>query len=497
MSAASLPTLARIFGRNGRSEPAAELKLLLERIGRALYPESVSVVASSWLKSVYTAGHNRAWWGELDAEIGKILRDDSLSAIAAEPVRSIRMWVRRAILPRLKAPAAKTVLVPPFRPDLTPEQAAPYLRRVLNEWLPAEVARQLTAEAEFASTNDGGMPARAVARALEQLLLREHFSPATLELLFEAAWLSPKYAYPAHLEIFREVVLGLLGRTAAPAAPVLPATPLFGGFADALERAALVQSENGDELHVPLNDAQAVGLLRQRPVHIGSIAVTMDGRWWESVRFQSGPETAIVYRPGGRLEIDFTCDHARLVAPWPDDQLQWRGAVHLPEQIELFGRRWRGRVWDRGADRTWLHLEFAGVLTMPEERGNPRERRARPASAEMAWSEVEQALATGTPDAIERIHREDLIPLAYALERLVDCLQGPLSREDLERSLRSVRYLHGAVAPVYGRIPWRVLPEPTAAALLKMRGGAGSADVFSDTFSGAPEEARTWPPRAA
>jgi hypothetical protein len=114
-----------------------------------------------------------------------------------------------------------------FRPDLTPGQAAPYFSRVLNEWLPAEVARLLTAEAGFAGSNEGDIPALAIATALERTLLREHFSPAILELLFEAAWFSPKYAYPAHLEILRDIVLALLGRnhdsgSARPARGLMP-----------------------------------------------------------------------------------------------------------------------------------------------------------------------------------------------------------------------------------------------------------------------------------
>lgn len=426
------------------------------------------------------------------------LRSRPLNDTASVAIRDIGTWVAQTILPRHKAPAGHSLLIPPFRPDLTPEDAAAYIRRALNEWLPAEVARLLTAEAEFAGASQGGMPALAVARALERLLLREHFSPAALGVLLDAAWLSPKYAYPAHLEIFREIVLALLGRTAAPTPSVLPAAPVAGGFADALGRAAVVSSEESDELHVPLDQAQAVEVLKPHPVHLRSAVVTMDGRLWQSARFQSGPETAIVYRPIERLRIDFTSEHARLAVPWPDAQAEWPGAVHLPVSIELFGRQWRGHAWEKNADRTCLHLEFSGVLPASEGREKPHPR-VRPASAEMAWSEVAQALAAGAPDSIDQLRREDLIPLAYALERLARCLLRPWapSREDLERSLMSIRYLHGAVAPVYGSIPWRVLPAPARTALRKRCGDAALADFLSDTFHGAVEPARTWPPRAA
>jgi len=506
MSALSLsaaPNLVRIFGRGDRtpSGPAADLNFLLDRIAWRSYRESVPVLVSWWLKTVYFAGHNRVWWVELDRSIGKVLRKQPLEPSAAEAIRDLQTWVRQSILARHKVPEAQALLAPPFRPDLTPGQAAPVLTRVLNEWLPAEVARRLTTETEFTGSDEGGIPALTVAKVLERLLLREHYSPASLELLLEAGWDSPRYAYPADVEIFHDVVLALLGRTAAPPPPVLPATALAGGFADAVGRASLVSCADGDELHVPLDEAQALELLKHDLVRLGSVVVTMDGRWWQSVRLQSGPETVIVYRPGERLRIDFTSEHARLVVPWPGGEAHWSGPVHLPDHVSLFGREWRGRAWERRAEQTWLHLEFTGVLSLPEALGgeNVRPHHLRPASIEMAWSEVEQALATGESESIDQLHRGDLIPLAHALERLSGCLLRPWPhpRGDIERCLASVRYLHSAVANVYGPIPWRVLSAPACTALLKKCRAEALTDLFAETFDGAPPAARTSPPRAA
>jgi hypothetical protein len=501
MSASALaitPHLARVFGRSNRMPfgPDAELSLLLARIEHRLYRENVPVVASWWLKTVYHAGHNRAWWERLDATIGKVLSGQHWGATALEAIRDIQIWVRRNILKQHRAPQVQPLLRPPFRPNLPASQAAPYLSRLLNEWLPAEAAGLLTTEADsagLAGLNETGMPPLAVAIVLERLLLREHHSPESLELLLEAAWMSPKYAYPAHVEILSDIVLALLGRTAAPASPVLPAMHLAGEFADAVTRALLVSSDDGDELHVPLSAAQAVEVLKHDPFRIGSIVVTMDGRWWESAHLQRGEETVIVYRPGKHLRIDFSSEHARLALPWPDAVTPSQGAVHLPEKFQLFGREWRARAWERNAERTWLHLEFSAVVTLPEtlNPGNPRRRRLRPASVEIAWSEVEQALAAGASDSIDQLHRTDLIPLARALERLVACLRRPgqLSRGDFERSLMAVRYLHGAVAAVYGRIPWRVLSAGSRSALRKRCGAI--ADLLGEVFDGLPPDERT------
>lgn len=495
------PSLVRLFHRGDPKPtgPAAELNALLDRIRLRLYPESIPVLASWWLKTVYAAGHNRAWWSKLDTQIKRALRRPSFDPAAAEALGDIQAWVRKAILTKHKAPEVQPLLKPPFRPDLSAAQAAPHLARVLNKWLPSEAARLLTAEVEMAASEEDGIPALTVARVLERLLLREHYSPASLELLLESEWFSPRYTYPADVEIFRDVVLALLGRTAAPAPPVLPAAALTGGFDDAVGRASLVSTAAGDELHVPVDQPQALALLRHDPLRIGSIVVTMDGRWWQSVRLQTGPESMIVYRPGARLRIDFTSEHARLVVPWPDTGPGGSGEVHLPGHLALFGREWRARMWEKSAEQTWLHLEFTGALTLPEAAGpdHPQPRHLRPASIEIAWSEVERALATGESDSIDHLHREDLIPLTQALQRLVNSLLRPwTSRADVERRLMSVRYLHGAVALVYGRIPWRVLSPPARAALLKRRRDPSLADLFAETFDEAPAT-QVKPPHAA
>jgi hypothetical protein len=492
------------------SGPRLVLDDLLTRIQSRLYPETIPVLASYWLKTVYSAGHNLAWWTQLHAALGQVMQEDQPSGgAAAQALADVDAYIRHEIIDKHAAPAARPAAAPPFRPELSPKQAVAYVCRLLNEWLPAEVAQLLTGELQEFPPEEGGMPPLAVGKAVERLLSREHFSPRGLELFLQPGMVC---AYPAHAEILRDVVLSLLGRTAAPPPPLLPAVPLTvggsllpPGFADAVQKAALLSANHGsEELCVPLEQSQALSLLGRDQVHIDSILVTADGRWWESVRLLGGPECALVYRPAGRLRIDFTSDHARLTLPWPASLAYWPGEVHLPARFELFGRVWRAVAWERTTDRAFLRLEFTRALTLSDAGATDaglRAPRLRPASAEMAWSELEQALATALSQRsvvpVDQLRREELIPLARAILRLAESLRHPA---ELEQSMLSVRYHHGAVAAAYGRIPSRVLPPQVLDAFRKMRDDARWKDLLPEIWEDIPGSlgpGQSSPPQAA
>jgi hypothetical protein len=103
----------------------------------------------------------------------------------------------------------------------------------------------------------------------------------------------------------------------------------------------------------------------------------------------------------------------------------------------------------------------------------------------MAWSELEGALAAALAHRslapIDQLRREDLIPLARAILRLVDSISTSNSAE-FEQSLLSVRYHQGAVAAAYGRIPSRVLPPPVLDAFQKMRADPRWKDLLQSIW---------------
>ncbi len=497
-----------VLRRKKPSGPRLALDDLLARVRSRLYPETLPVLASYWLKTVYSAGHNLAWWSQLDAAIQK---EQPSAGMAAQALADIHAYIRHEILDKHSAPDRRPPAAPPFRPELTEEQATAYVCRLLNEWLPLEVAQLLTGEMQNHPLDEGGMPPLVVGKAVERLLSRERFSPRTLEAFVQPVLVC---AYPAHVEILRDVVLSLLGRTAAPPPSVLPAVPLTiadglslpPGFLEAVGRASLSAGEDSEELCVPLEQSQALSLLERDPVRIGSILVTVDGRWWESVRLHGGTECSLVYRPVGRLRIDFTSDHARLTLPWPASVAYWPGEVHLPARFEIFGRQWRAIAWERSVDRAWLRLEFTRALAMTQAEDDAG-LHLRPASAEMAWSELEHALAAAlslrslTP--IDQLRREDLIPLARAILRLSESLRKPSagSPAGIEQSLVSIRYHQGAVAAAYGRIPSRVLPAPVLEAFRNMRADPRWTDLLQAIWEDVPGSFRgpgqSLPPQAA
>jgi hypothetical protein len=120
----------------------------------------------------------------------------------------------------------------------------------------------------------------------------------------------------------------------------------------------------------------------------------------------------------------------------------------------------------------------------------------------MAWSELEQALAAAlsqrTPSPVDQLRREDLIPLARAILRLAGSLRKPA---EIEQSLLSVRYHHGAVAAAYGRMPSRVFPAPVLETLRKLRADPRWNDllqaIWEDTPGSFTGPGQSSPPQAA
>ena len=481
-----------------------DFEALLARIRSRLYPESIPVLASYWLKTVYRAGHKRPWWQAMRELLRAAIADRVVPDIALDSLREIQVWIEQSVLHAAKVPAAPSESERPYRPALKPERLQFYLGRLLNQWLPAEVARVLIDPAEAAIPPEDGIPALAVGRALERLLLRERLPWETLEALLDPELLTVESVYPADAEIFGDLALMLLGRTGVQAMPTLPAmllgvasaSSLPPGYREAVRRAFLVHNEGVEELRVPITSLDAKQILTAEPVRIGSLVVTRDGRFWESWNLQSGDRHFVIYRSGGRLRVDNSADRSRLHLPWPATPLHWEGSVHLPDGFDLFGREWCPASLETDGQRSVLNLVSSRALPIAEPLpgSEAEDRRSHPAAVDMAWAEFRNALAAAVDDRsldpVEQLRRSELIALGRAIFGLAESVQGRRSgRDAVEMHLKAIRYHESEVSLTYGRVPWSVLPPAMQVALRKHCADGALRELCAQVFDEAPQPA--------
>jgi hypothetical protein len=510
------PLLAGLFVKQVKlSRAETDFHHLLERMRDRFYPESLQVLAFYWLRTVSGSGYER--------RERKILQDLLQQIPNEKPewgqiARNLQTWISQTDFGAAPTPNPAIRSLATARSNLKTGVLAPYISRLLNEWLPLEISLLLVDEDDNRGLEDGGIPPLAKARAMERLLARERLSAGTLEALLRPGLLSPRFVYPADAEILRDVVLFMLGRTQAPSPPVLPAvllcvgsdTPLPPDYAEAVKGGFLTERLGREEVHVPIERVQASQLLKGNWVRIGSILVTMDGRWWRAHRLLEDREQHLIaYRPGGQLRIDDSRDHAQLRIPWPEARSTWSGPVALTDKIEMFGREWQIERWERDAEQTWLNLVFVGALPISKiaPANETGLRRSRPASVDMAWAALENALAAAAGkrslDPIEQLRRAELVPTGRGIFALIEAVMNHRrrKRELIETRLRSISYLQAELISSCGRTPWRILPQPVRARLLAGRSDPELSRLLAEVFEGFPvefsEETRSSPPHAA
>ena len=467
--------------------------------------DTIRKPSQSWrrLKTVYASGYTRRQWNDLNHFLKPAIGGDPTDPQSREALGDIQKWIEESVVRNGRTPECPATSLEPVRPPFDCERLPPYVAQLLNEWAPVEVARMPLKE--FASEGQSsGIPVLVFASALERLLAREHLSRETLEMLVKPAGISAEHVYPADLEMLRDVALSLLGRTWTPAPSVLPAAPLCLGpqshlglhSSKALRNAFLVRQGWSEEVRVPLAAEQVQEILKYERVRIGSVIVTIDGRWWEPINLQSADQYSIVYRPGGHLRIDYSGSYARLRVPWPEKLLRWSGGCDF-NRFRIFGREWRVAKCEIAGKRTWLHLELFRVLPVSElipgaERSPWK---LRPAWVDMAWTSLEAAVASSlvykSSEPMEQLRHRDLIPLGRAILQFERCLMSwrLQTREAIEH-LRAIACSLSAVLPVYGRVPWRILSGRARAGLLKMGRDPALVELLNEVVEGQPQELR-------
>ena len=97
------------------SQPQSDIDALLTRMQQRRYLETIPVLASYWLKTVFAVGHERAWWMELNALLTQVLRHQLLDGPSREALTDIQSWVQETGLRSGKMPSAPVVKLEPLR----------------------------------------------------------------------------------------------------------------------------------------------------------------------------------------------------------------------------------------------------------------------------------------------------------------------------------------------------------------------------------------------
>jgi len=483
------------------SSVAEDREALFARMRQRRCPETLPVLAYYWLKTLQASGYGRRQWKKLSRLLKRTGGEQLQDVPSHQAILSVQARIQQTFLNR-QPPRPKALRSEDICATLSSDLLAPYVRRLLNEWLPAEAARLLINGNASTAPSAGGTPALVIGRALEGLLVRERLSPRALEMLLQPELYSPHYVHPADVEILQDVILFLLGRKWTSPWPVMPAelvcvapdSLLPANYGELVHHAFLVPRLGGEEVQVPIAPAQALEIQKNEQLRIGSVMVTMDGRWWEAVRLQDPEPHAVIYRPMGHLRLEYEADHVKLRVPCPESWVSGSGDISFPDTLEIFGREWRLSHREQDAERIWHHFVVSRVLTETVPAGDARWWRLRPVSADLAWSALENALASSiaqeSSEPIERFRHSDLIRLGRAIFELVASFMRrrlpPL--EVIETQLRDIRCLEAQVSSKYGRVPWRILPAKVHASLFKIRSHPELVELLNQVFDSLPEQ---------
>src|SRR5437660_1742816 len=152
------------------SRVRTDFNALCERMERRLYPETTQALALYWLKTLWNKGYTRDEWRRLDDLLEERLASDPGPDCRRQAFTELRTWIGDACHEAGQTSQGNGhSALEPQRSPLDAEALVPYVVRLMNEWLPVELARLLIADEEAGEEPDSGIPAVATGRALERL----------------------------------------------------------------------------------------------------------------------------------------------------------------------------------------------------------------------------------------------------------------------------------------------------------------------------------------
>src|ERR1700730_8715283 len=75
-----------------------DVEALLSRLRQRLYPETTSVLASYWLKTVYASGYELRGWQRLNDLLKRALGEQPLNGPSRDAIIEVQTWIQHTIL---------------------------------------------------------------------------------------------------------------------------------------------------------------------------------------------------------------------------------------------------------------------------------------------------------------------------------------------------------------------------------------------------------------
>src|SRR6266850_8110570 len=141
------PLVGGFFCRRSNVSRAEEdFQALLARVRQRLYPETLPALASFWLQTVCANGYSCRLWKELNHLLKLALCEPLLDDPSREVIIEIKNWIQERVFLSGQTPESVPQRLEPVRDTLTSERLTAFIVRLLNEWLPVEVAHLLIDE---------------------------------------------------------------------------------------------------------------------------------------------------------------------------------------------------------------------------------------------------------------------------------------------------------------------------------------------------------------
>src|SRR5215469_11999410 len=74
-----------------------QVKTLLARMRNRQYSETIPVLASYWLKTIWAPGHEARWWKKLHDALVRALSEEPLDAFSRQGILDIQDWIQQTI----------------------------------------------------------------------------------------------------------------------------------------------------------------------------------------------------------------------------------------------------------------------------------------------------------------------------------------------------------------------------------------------------------------